>query len=84
MFALLPLIAGILLGWLAPRRVAIVAQVLCYAIAVTILTLTAPDHGGRYLDVVWIAPVLAVVSVATLLIGLWLARRAAARRISQP
>jgi hypothetical protein len=75
MFALLPLIGGLLLGWLAPRKVAVALQVLLFAIAITILTDSAPDHGGSYRDGLWIGPALAVVSVATLLAGFWLQRR---------
>jgi hypothetical protein len=75
MFALLPVVGGLLLGWLAPRRVAIAAQVALYAIAVTVLTLTAPEHGGRYTDGFIIGLGLAVVSAATLVLGFWLARR---------
>ena len=75
MFALLPLIGGVLAGWLAPRRTAIVLQVLFYLVAVAALTVSAPSHGGDHGDIVWIAPALAVVSAGTLLIGLWLGRR---------
>jgi len=70
LFALLPVIGGLLLGWLAPRRTAITAQVVLFAVAATMVTLSAPDHGGGYGDVVWIAPGLAIASTATLLLGL--------------
>ncbi len=69
MFALLPLLGGPLLGWLAPRRTAIALQTVLFAIAVAILAITAPDHGGSHRDIVWIAPILAVLSAATLLLG---------------
>jgi hypothetical protein len=75
MFALVPVVGGLLLGWLAPRRVAIAAQAVLYAIAVTVLTLTAPEHGGHYTDGIVIGLGLAVVSTATLVLGFWLARR---------
>jgi hypothetical protein len=84
MFALLPLVGGILAGWLASRRVAIALQVLFYTVAVTMLTISAPDHGGDYGDIAWIAPALAVVSTLTLLIGLWLGRRNTGRAPTQP
>jgi len=84
MFALLPLIGGLLAGWLAPRKLAIALQILFYIVALTVLTLTAPDHGGDYGDIVWIAPALALVSTVTLLIGLWLGGRRANRRAAQP
>lgn len=79
MFALLPLVGGVLAGWLAPRKLAIALQIVFYAVAVTVLTLTAPEHGGDYGDIAWIAPALAVVSALTLLAGLWLGRRTARR-----
>jgi hypothetical protein len=79
MFALLPVIGGLLLGWLAPRKIAIALQVVLFAIATTILTISAPDHGGSYRDSLWIGPALALVSAATLLAGFWLHRRIARR-----
>ena len=82
MFALLPLIGGFLAGWLAPRKVAIALQIVFYAVAVIVLTLTAPEHGGDYADAAWIAPTLAVVSALTLYAGLWLGRRTARRGAS--
>jgi hypothetical protein len=69
MFALLPLLGGPLLGWLAPRKTAIALQAVFWAVAVAMLTISAPDHGGEYRDVLWIAPVLAVASAGTLLLG---------------
>ena len=74
MFALLPLLGGPLLGWLAPRRTAIQLQILLYALAVIVLTLTAPEYGGHYQDALWIAPALALLSAGALLFGFWLAR----------
>ncbi|MEV4513390.1 hypothetical protein AB0K00_31005 [Dactylosporangium sp. NPDC049525] len=84
MFALLPVIGGLLAGWLAPRKLAVALQIVFYAVAVAALTASAPDHGGDYGDIVWIAPALAVVSTGTLLIGLRLGRRAAGRGVTQP
>jgi hypothetical protein len=75
MFALLPIVGGLLLGWLAPRTIAIAVQIIFYAIAVTILTLTAPNHGGQYSDGILIGLGLAVVSAGTLFLGFWIARR---------
>jgi hypothetical protein len=74
MFALLPLLGGLLAGWLAPRKTAVALQVLFYAVAVAMLTVSAPDHGGHYRDILWIAPVLAAVSACALLLGFWCAR----------
>jgi hypothetical protein len=70
MFALLPLAGGLLLGWLAPRRTAVALEVVFYIVAVTILTSTAPDHGGEYRDIAWIAPALAIASAGALLLGM--------------
>ena len=75
MFALLPLVGGLLLGWLAPRNVAIPLQAVFWAVAATILTASAPDHGGEYSDGFFIAPALAVVSAGALLLGFWLNAR---------
>jgi hypothetical protein len=79
MFALLPVVGGLLLGWLAPRSTAIALQILFYALAVAVLTLSAPDHGGQYRDIVWIAPGLAVLSAGALVLGFRLARPTARR-----
>jgi hypothetical protein len=84
MFALLPVVGGVLAGWLASRKVATVLQILFYLVAVAMLTASAPDHGGSYVDVLWIAPALAVVSAITLLIGLRLGRKGARRGATQP
>lgn len=75
MFALLPIVGGLLLGWLAPRKIAIAVQIVFYAVAVTVLTLTAPNHGGQYSDGILVGFALAVVSAGTLFLGFWLARR---------
>ena len=84
MFALLPIVGGVLAGWLASRRVAVVLQIVFYAVAVTMLTISAPDHGGTYRDLAWIAPALAVVSGLALVAGLWLGRRGASRGAAKP
>jgi hypothetical protein len=83
MFALLPLIGGVLAGRFAPRRLAIALQVLFWAIAVVVLTLTAPEHGGTYTDGFLIGPAVALVSAGTLLLGMWLRRRTAVRAADQ-
>jgi hypothetical protein len=84
MFALLPLTGGLILGLLAPRRIAIAVQIAFFAIAAVALTASAPDHGGSDTDAFWIIPVLALLSAATLVTGLWFARRNASRRQAQP
>src|SRR5258708_12454601 len=40
--ALLPLLGGVLLGWLAPRKPPIIAQITRYPLPPTALTLTTP------------------------------------------
>ena len=82
MFAILPIAGGVLLGLFAPRRIAIAAQIVLWAVATAVLTLTAPDHGGSYRDGWLIGPALAVVSALTLLLGLWLAGRRSGRTSS--
>jgi predicted lysophospholipase L1 biosynthesis ABC-type transport system permease subunit len=83
MFAILPIVGGVLLGLFAPRRAAVGGQIALWAIAAAVLTATAPRHGGSYADGWLIAPALAVVSALTLLAGLYLARRRAARTVTR-
>ena len=75
MFALLPLLGGVLLGWLALRKAAIAVQAVFYVVAETVLTLTAPSHGGHYSDGIIIGIALAAVSTGTLYLGFWIGRR---------
>jgi hypothetical protein len=79
MFALLPLVGGLILGLLARRRIAIALQAVFFAIAAIAMTVSAPDHGGSYTDAFWLVPILALVSAATLGAGLWIGRRRASR-----
>ena len=83
MFALLPLVGGLLLGWLTPRRTAVGVQVILFAVAITMVTISAPAHGASYLDSLWIGPALAVVSAGTLLLGMWVRRRTGSRASAQ-
>lgn len=80
MFALLPLIGGLLLGRFAARKVAITVQVVFFAVAIAALTISAPDHSASYADSLWIGPALAVLSAGTLLAGFKLAGRTERRR----
>lgn len=75
MFLLLPLVGGILAGWLAPRRTAIALQIGFAVIAATVVTLSAPKHGTDYGVVVWVVPITIVVSVIGLGVGLLVRRR---------
>lgn len=79
-FALLPIVGGVLLGWLAPRGFAIVGQIAFFGVAITVLTISAPAHHAHYSDSLWLGPALAVVSAGTLLLGMWLARRTDGQR----
>ena len=60
MFAVLPIVGGILLGWLASRRLAIVLQIVFVAIASFVMIDSAPKHGHTSASMWWIAPVLAL------------------------
>lgn len=77
MFLLLPLLGGVLAGWLAPKRTAILLQVAFAAVAATVVTASAPLHGEDYGIVVYVVPLTIVVSVAALYVGFWLRRRRA-------
>ncbi len=75
MFLLLPLLGGVLAGWLAPKRTAILLQVAFAVVAATVVTASAPLHGEDYGIVVYVVPITVVVSVAALYAGFWLRRR---------
>jgi hypothetical protein len=75
MFLLLPLLGGILAGWLASRRTAIAMQVAFTVVAATVVTLSAPSHGASYRIVVWVVPVAVVVALVGLNMGFLIRRR---------
>ena len=75
MFLLLPLIGGVLAGWLASKRTAILLQVAFAVVAATVVTASAPLHGSDYGIVVWVIPVTIVVSVLGLGLGFLVRRR---------
>ena len=75
MFLLLPLIGGVLAGWLASKRTAILLQVAFAVVAATVVTASAPLHGSDYGIVVWVIPVTIVVSVLGLSLGFLVRRR---------
>ncbi|MCW2795630.1 hypothetical protein [Nocardioides sp.] len=75
MFLLLPLIGGMLAGWLAPKRTAIGLQVAFAIIAAIVVTASAPMHGSDYGIVVWVVPITIAVSVVGLGVGLLVRRR---------
>lgn len=75
MALLLPLIGGILAGWLAPKQTAIAIQGLFVLIAATVVTLSAPQHGSSYRIVVWVVPITIGVAAIGLGIGFLVRRR---------
>ena len=75
MALLLPLIGGILAGWLAPKRTAVALQALFAVIAATVVTLSAPQHGSSYGIVVWVVPITIAVAALGLYIGFLVRRR---------
>jgi drug/metabolite transporter (DMT)-like permease len=78
MFAVLPLVGGLLLGrFVTNRRAAIAVQIVLFAIAAAILIATAPSHDSSYGSGIIFAVILAPVSAATLALGsLWQSRSA--------
>lgn len=79
MIAVLPLIGGVLLGWLASRRVAVVVQIAFVAIASAVVIGSAPDHGHTSASVWWVAPVLVALGALSLFVGFWIAGRRTGR-----
>ena len=77
MFAVLPLIGGVLLGWLASRRVAVLVQLVLVTIASAMIIGTAPDHGHTSASMWWVVPVLIVLGALSLVVGFWIAGRRA-------
>jgi hypothetical protein len=75
MFAILPLVGGILLGWFAPRTIAIVVQAVLICVAGAVLIATAPDHDATHAQGALLALAVAVVSIGTLALGFWIRSR---------
>jgi uncharacterized protein (TIGR03382 family) len=75
MFLLLPLVGGVLAGWLASKRTAITLQVVFAVVAASVVTASAPLHGADYGIVVWVVPITIVVSVIGLGLGFLVRRR---------
>ena len=75
MLLLLPLLGGVLAGWLASKRTAIALQVAFAIVAATVVTLSAPSHGADYGIVVWVVPITVVVALVSLELGFILRRR---------
>lgn len=75
MIALLPLIGGILLGWFAPRKVAVGGQIALILIAAVMLVVSAPWHGSTYAGGALLSLAMAVVAAGSLYLGIRLGRR---------
>jgi hypothetical protein len=67
MFAIIPLITGVALGLTAPRRTAIIAQIVFYALAAAVLIGTAPSHDATHGEGALLA--LALLPLAALSLG---------------
>jgi hypothetical protein len=75
MFLLLPLIGGVLAGWLASKRTAITLQIAFAVVAASVVTASAPKQGADYGIVVWVVPITIVVSTIGLSLGFLVRRR---------
>ena len=75
MFALLPVLGGFLLGWLAPRRIAIPVEIALFIVGGIIFVLSAHRHDTTYLHSAVLCLPIAVVSAGTMVLGMWLRRR---------
>lgn len=80
MFALLPLIGGLLLArFVADRRTVVGIEVLFFAIAAAVLIATAPNHGADYGTGVLLSAVLAPLCALVIVVGtIWRNRSAIA------
>ncbi len=79
MFLLLPVVGGFLVGWLAPRRVAIPVEVVLFAVGAALFVYSGPEHDTSYLESVLICIPAAAVSAGTTALGAWLRGRRTAR-----
>ncbi|MCB0978776.1 MAG: hypothetical protein KDB02_15085 [Acidimicrobiales bacterium] len=76
MMLLLPVIGGVLAGWLAPTRAAIAMQVVFAVLGAGIVIASAPHHGTTQGAVaIWVIPLTIVLAPACLAIGVRLRRR---------
>jgi hypothetical protein len=75
MFALLPVLGGFLLGWLAPRRIALPVEIALFVIGATVFVLSSHSHNTTDLEGTLFCIPIAVVSAGTTLLGMWLRNR---------
>jgi hypothetical protein len=67
MIAIIPLITGVALGLTAPRRTAVIAQIVFYVLAAAVLVATAPSHDSTRAQGALLA--LALLPLAALSLG---------------
>ncbi len=80
MLAIIPLIAGVALGLTAPRRTAIIAQIVFYVVAAAVLIGTAPSHDATRGEGALLALALLPLAALSLAAGLFIrARREGSR-----
>ncbi len=73
---LLPLIGGVLAGWLAPTRAAVAFQVVFALVGASVVIASAPDHGTTHgAAAVWVIPLTIGLAPAALAVGMRLRRR---------
>jgi hypothetical protein len=75
MIAIIPLIAGVALGLTTPRRTAVIAQVVFYALAAAVLVATAPQHDATRAQGAVLALVLLPLAALSLGAGLLIRSR---------
>ncbi len=75
MIAIIPLITGIALGLTAPRRTAVIAQIVSYLIAAAVLIATAPRHDSTHAQGAAFALVLLPLAALSLGVGLFIRAR---------
>lgn len=75
MIAIIPLITGVALGLTAPRRTAVIAQVVFYALAAAVLIATAPSHDATRTQGALLALALFPLAALSLAAGLRLRSR---------
>ncbi len=80
MLAIIPLITGVALGLTAPRRTAVIAQIVFYVLAAAVLVATAPQHDATRAEGALLA--LGLLPLAALSLGAGLVIRS--RRQDSP
>jgi hypothetical protein len=73
--AIIPLITGIALGLTTPRRTAVIAQVVFYALAAAVLVASAPQHDATRAQGAVLALVLLPLAALSLGAGLLIRSR---------